>query len=468
MAMAGAIFDGMSHSGTYSIDVTNPDGSGLAGSVAGVGTGEALAAIAAAQAAFPQWAMVPDGERQRLLMACADLLEAHAEELAQLLTREQGKPLNGMGSRFELGGAVAWTRHTASLPIDVEMIQDDGEAYVAIHRKPLGVVVSITPWNWPVMIAIWHMMPALRAGNCVVLKPSPYTPLSTLRIVELLQQVLPAGVLNAVVGDEAIGPLLTSHPAIAKIAFTGSCATGRKVMESAASTLKRLTLELGGNDAGIVLPDCDPEAIAEGLFWGAFINNGQTCAALKRLYVHDDIYDAVCDALLSYAATVKVGDGIDEASMLGPIQNSMQFDKVCRLVDAARAAGARILIGGEASARAGHFYPVTLVADACEGMALVDQEQFGPALPIIRYSDIDDAIARANACEVGLGGSIWSNDIDLARTLAGRLECGTAWINKHGALRPDTPFGGIKASGFGVEFGPHGLNEFTSLQVIHE
>lgn len=420
------------------------------------------------QAIRPLRRRVPDAERALLIATCADVIDAHAEELARILTSEQGKPLGGMGSRFELGGAAAWTRHTASLVLPVEYIQDDAQAHVAVHRKPLGVVVSITPWNWPLMIAIWHVMPALRAGNTVVLKPSPLTPLSTMRLVELLGEVLPAGVLNAVAGADAIGPVLTAHPDVAKVSFTGSCATGRRVMANAAPTLKRLTLELGGNDAGIVLPDCDPDTIAEGLFWGAFINNGQTCAALKRLYVHDDIYDRVCDALVSYASGVKTGDGLAEDSMLGPIQNRAQLEKVTGMVDAARAEGARVLTGGSPTEGPGYFYPVTLVADAREGMALVDQEQFGPALPIIRYRDIDDAIARANAVDVGLGGSIWSADSGRARELAGRLECGTTWVNKHGGLRPDTPFGGVKASGFGVEFGQHGLDEFVSLQVIHD
>jgi acyl-CoA reductase-like NAD-dependent aldehyde dehydrogenase len=318
------------------------------------------------------------------------------------------------------------------------------------------------------MIAIWHVMPALLAGNTVVIKPSPFTPLATLRLVAELQAALPPGVLNCVAGADTLGPLLTAHPDVAKVCFTGSTRTGRAVMASAAPTLKRLTLELGGNDAGIVLPDCDPAAIAEGLFWGAFINNGQTCAALKRLYVHDSIYDAVCEALVAYAASVPMGNGFDEAVMLGPVQNRMQFDKVVRLVDEARIAGARVLCGGAPVAGEGLFYPPTIVADARDGMALVDEEQFGPVLPVIRYSSIDDALVRANALDVGLGGSVWSADAAHAREIAMKLECGTAWVNKHGAIRPDTPFGGVKASGFGVEFGQYGLEEFVSLQVLHD
>lgn len=468
MHVSGAIIGGQAAGSGDILEVRDPATLEIAGKVDSASEEDAEAAIASAKAVFPGWAARSHEDRAAIVARCADVIEANAEDLAQLLTREQGKPLNGMGSRFEIGGAVAWTRHTASLTLPVETVQQDAEAHIAIHRKPLGVVASITPWNWPVMIAIWHIMPALLAGNTVVIKPSPNTPLTTLRVVDLLQEVLPAGVLNAVAGGNELGPVLTAHPDVAKVTFTGSIRTGQAVMESAAPTLKRLTLELGGNDAGIVLPDCDPQAIAEGLFWGALINNGQTCAALKRLYVHDDIYDDVCDALVAFAANVKVGSGSDEEALLGPLQNKMQFDIVSRLVDQAVADGARILCGGAAAEGPGYFYPVTFVADAKAGMALVDQEQFGPALPIIRYTDLDDAIAQANGLDFGLGGSIWSSDTARARDLAMRLECGTAWVNKHGAIRPDTPFGGVKSSGFGVEFGPHGLDEFVSLHVIHE
>ncbi|WP_333604766.1 aldehyde dehydrogenase family protein [Novosphingobium sp.] len=468
MRIFGGVYGGAVHRGDHPVEVINPADGAVLATVDGVSAAQAEAAISSARAAFPAWAALPDEERQRLMLQCADIIEQHAEELATLLTQEQGKPLNGLGSRFELSMAATWTRNAANLSLPVDIIQSDDEAHVAVHRMPLGVVAAIVPWNWPLLIAIWQVMPAIRAGNTVVLKPSPFTPLSTLRLVELLQDALPAGVLNAVVGDEAVGPMLTAHPDVAKVSFTGSSATGRRIMASAASTLKRLTLELGGNDAGIVLPDCDPDEIAEALFWSAFINNGQTCVALKRLYVHDDIYDGVCNALLAYARTVKVGDGRDESSQLGPIQNRLQYEKVSRLVERARADGARILCGGEPSEEDGYFYPVTLIADVTDGTPIVDEEQFGPALPIIRYSDVNDAIRRANATEVGLGGSIWSKDIAKARSLATRLECGTAWVNKHGPIRPDTPFGGIKASGFGVQFGPLGLDEFVSLHVVHD
>jgi acyl-CoA reductase-like NAD-dependent aldehyde dehydrogenase len=424
-------------------------------------------AVDAAREAYKSWSRTTDEERKAAVGRIADTIHANMEELAELLTREQGKPLNGMGSRFELHGAEAWARHTGSLDLPVEVLSDDESGRVELHRKPLGVVGSITPWNFPVLIAIWHIVPAIRTGNTVVIKPSPYTPLSTIRMVELLNEVLPPGVLNVVAGRDDLGQMMTEHPHIQKIVFTGSCATGKRVMQTASTTLKRVTLELGGNDAGIVLPDADPKEIAERLFWGAFINNGQTCAALKRLYVPDNIYDEVCEALVNYARNVPVGHGLEESSVLGPIQNKMQYDKVVDLVEDAKRNGARVLCGGEEPQGDGFFYPVTIVADAKDGMRIVDEEQFGPVLPVIRYSDLDDAIDRANALDVGLGGSAWSSDPEKAKAVASRLECGTAWINGHGGIKPFAPFGGVKGSGIGVEFGKLGLEEYTAIQVVH-
>jgi len=452
--------------GQESFAVMNPATGAVVGHAPNASEADLDSAVQAAKAAWPAWSALPDAQRQAACAALAGKLADHAEEIARLITLEQGKPLGGLGSRFEMGGAQAWAGYTASLSMPVKVLQDDISGRVELHRKSIGVVASITPWNWPVMIAIWHIVPALRAGNTVVIKPSPYTPLSTLRTVEVLNTILPPGVLNVVTSDDRlfnIGAAMAAHPDIRKVVFTGSCATGEKVMQTAARTMKRLTLEMGGNDAGIVLPDSDPAAIAEGLFWGAFINNGQTCAAMKRLYVHDSLHDAVCDALVAYARTVPMGNGLDEGSVLGPINNKMQFDKVSRLVaDGARQG--RVLLGGAADE--GLFFPVTLIADLPADAPLIVEEQFGPALPIIRFTDIDEAIAAANDSPNGLGGSVWSKDVDKARAIALRLECGSVWINKHGAIQPNAPFGGVKRSGLGVEFGEEGLLENTDIQII--
>lgn len=446
--------------------VANPSTGETVGQMPLASADDVNAAIAAAKVGFQSWQHTTDAERAEACRAMAAIIDANSEELAQLLTREQGKPLGRLGSRFEIGGAVAWTRHTAELALPIEVLQDTPEGRVELHRKPLGVVAAITPWNWPVMIACWHIMPAVRAGNTVVIKPSPLTPLSTIRLVELINQVLPPGVVNVVTCDNDVATILTTHPDVAKVTFTGSTATGRKIMAGASDTLKRLTLELGGNDAGIVLPDADPKAIAEGLFWGAFINNGQTCAALKRLYVHDSIYEETCAALVEYARAVPVGDGLDPTSVLGPVQNKNQLGIVKDYVEDAKAKGGRILLGGRSVAGPGNFYPVTLVADVDHGCKLVDLEQFGPALPIIRYATVEEAIAKANDSSAGLGGSVWGSDLAQARAVASRLECGSVWINKHGAIQPNAPFGGVKQSGFGVEFGVEGLKEFTTIQTV--
>ncbi|MBA1344903.1 aldehyde dehydrogenase family protein [Rhizobium sp. WYCCWR 11146] len=463
------VINGQSIATQGTFEVLNPSDGQVVGAAPKATVSQLDEAVSAAQTAYEIWSKADDATRQKACLAIADTLRDHAEELAQLLTLEQGKPLNGMGSRYELGGAEAWARYTAGLELPVKVLQDDNQGRVELHRKPVGVVGSITPWNWPLMIAIWHIVPAIRTGNTVVIKPSPLTPLSTIRMIELLNTVLPAGVLNCVTGENDIGAAMSSHPGIAKIVFTGSTETGKKIMAGAAATLKRLTLELGGNDAGIVLPDCDPRQIAEGLFWGAFINGGQTCAALKRLYVHEDIYEDVCRELTSFAATVKVGDGLSEDSILGPVQNRMQYQKVKDLVEDAKGRGGRILIGGDSDDNApGNFYPVTLVADLNNGDRLVDEEQFGPALPIIKYSDLDEVIRRANDNPNGLGGSVWGRDIEKAKKVASQLECGSVWINKHGAIQPNIPFGGVKGSGLGVEFAEEGLVEYTTIQVIFQ
>ena len=449
-------------------EVFNPANEGIVGLAPKASSQQLNDAVDAAERAFDRWSRRTDKKRRVCVEKIADKIAENAEELAQLLTREQGKPLNGLGSRWEIGGAIAWTRHTATLKTKPKILQKNNEGTVRMYRVPLGVVGSITPWNFPVMIACWHIMPAIQAGNTVIIKPSPFTPLATLRLVELINEVLPKGVVNCVSGEDFLGAEMSAHPKIRKIVFTGSCGTGQKIMMSAAETMKRLTLELGGNDAGIVLPDADPKQIAEGLFWGAFINGGQTCAALKRLYVHNGLYDAVCDELKAFAQTIPMGDGLLEESVMGPIQNKRQFDKVVDLVEDAKARGGKIILGGKLPKKraSGNFYPLTLVRDIDNSHRLVSEEQFGPVLPIIRYERVEDAIRMANDSPNGLGGSVWGRDISEARKVARRMECGSVWINKHGMIQPNAPFGGRKASGIGVEFGKEGLHEFTDLQVV--
>ncbi|MEV4666609.1 aldehyde dehydrogenase family protein [Microbacterium sp. LWO12-1.2] len=424
-------------------------------------------AVAAARAAQPAWAALGHAERSRILNAIADDIEANSEELAVLLSREQGKPLNGPNARFEVGACALWTRTAADTPIEPEVVFEAGESRAEVHYDPLGVVGAIGPWNWPMMITVWQIAPSLRMGNTVVVKPSEYTPLSVLALAEIYNRHLPEGVLAVISGDREVGAAIAAHPDLDKIMFTGSTATGRRIVEASAGSLARLTLELGGNDAGIILPGTDIDAIAENLFWGIFINTGQTCAALKRLYVHESQYEQVVDTLARLARTMPLGNGLDEGNVLGPLQNEKQFDIVSALVDDARANGARIVAGGAAAPEHGPlFYQTTVVADISDGARLVDEEQFGPVIPVIRYSDVDDAVRRANASTQGLGGSVWSQDVDTATEVARRVQAGTVWINQHGAINPHVPFGGIKASGYGQEFGVAGLKAVSAPKVI--
>ncbi|MCP4595973.1 aldehyde dehydrogenase family protein [Neptuniibacter sp.] len=422
-------------------------------------------AVDAAEAAFKSWKLVSHEERQALLHKIADKIEENAAELAEIIVKEQGKPM--FLAQMEVGGSVGWTRYTADLEVPVEVVEDSENKRIEMHRKPIGVVGSILPWNWPLMIAVWHIMPALRTGNTVVVKPSPLTPFNTLRLVELINEVVPAGVVNIVTDQDQIGPAMSSHEKIGKIVFTGSTPTGQHIMRSAAANLKRLTLELGGNDGGIVLPGADLDAIAGGIFQTAFLNMGQTCAALKRLYVHESQYDELAEKLINIAKEQKVGSGFEEGVTFGPMQNKMQYDLVNGLIDDARSNGATINETAAIPEGEGYFIAPTIVTGAKDGMALVDKEQFGAALPIIAYSDVEDAIARVNASENGLGGSVWGSDLDEAQRIASQLECGTAWINGHAEVLPHAPFGGCKMSGFGVEFGQEGLLEYTTIQVVN-
>ncbi|WP_328821847.1 aldehyde dehydrogenase family protein [Nesterenkonia haasae] len=424
------------------------------------------AAVAAAHEAQPAWAALGHAKRSEILHKMADEVEAHAEDLAQIISQEQGKPLGGMGSRFEVGGCAVWLRSAAETPLEPELLFEADGTRSEMHFAPVGVVGAISPWNWPAMIAIWQIAPSLRMGNTVVAKPSEYTPLSVLALIELLRRHVPEGVLTGISGDREIGAALAAHEGIDKLMFTGSTRTGREIVKSSANNLARLTLELGGNDPGIVLPGTDVKAVAEQIFGGVFINTGQTCASLKRLYVHDSVYDELVEALGTLAEAAKLGPGLDEDSQLGPLTTAQQFRIVSELVEDAKARGGRIVTGGEAAPDLGpHFYKPTIVADIDDGARLVDEEQFGPVLPVIRYSDVEDAVARANASDQALGASIWG-DKDEARKLAERIESGTVWVNQHGTLNPMVPFGGVKQSGYGLEFGSHGLKAVANPKVI--
>ncbi|MBB6253274.1 aldehyde dehydrogenase family protein [Nitrospirillum iridis] len=422
------------------------------------------AAVAAAARAYPAWSARPWEERQALVKTIGDVIEAHAEDFMRLLTREQGKAR--AGAEWEVGGSIIWCHEIAKQALAPKVVEEDGGRKVETRRVPLGVVGAITPWNFPLLLAIWKIAPALLAGNTMVLKPSPYTPLCTLKLGELLRSVLPEGVLNIVSGGNELGAWITAHEGIRKISFTGSTSTGKLIMKAAAGNLKRLTLELGGNDPAMVLPDVDVKATAQKLFWAAFQNSAQFCVAAKRLYIHEAIYDEMAAALVEVARTIKVGDGAHPETDLGPIQNRMQYEKLKVLLDDAHATGLRFLLGGEVPEGKGYFVPITIIDNPPDTARVVTEEAFGPILPLLKFNDLDEVVARANDTEYGLAASIWSKDIGMAQKLAARIEAGTVWINEIHSFSPHVEFGGHKQSGLGIENSLDGLAEYTNVQTI--
>ncbi|MFJ3840626.1 aldehyde dehydrogenase family protein [Streptomyces sp. NPDC090054] len=459
---------GRAAAGSTEYDVIDPADETVAGRAPVCSPEQLDQAVAAARAALPGWSASPFAERRKLVMAVADAVEAHLEPLKRLLTREQGKSLDDAAG--EILGFGYWLRGTAALLLPETVNEDSAERLSVTQHVPLGVVGAIVPWNYPVGNAGFKIAPALLAGNTVVWKPSPFTPLTTLKVGEILRDVLPPGVLNVVSGDAGLGPRMTGHPGIDMISYTGSTRTGRQVMAGAAPTLTRVTLELGGNDPAIVLPDIDVPAVAEKLFWGAFANSGQVCLAIKRLYVHRDVYEPLKHALAAYAATVRMGPATQEGVRLGPVQNRPQYDRILELLHDSRAHGHNFTTGGlpqdQGQSRSGYFVPLTLVDNPPEDSRIVQEEQFGPVLPLLRFDDIEDAITRANASEYGLGASVWSADPEAALAVGRRLEAGTVWINEVQHLTPNVTFAGHKQSGLGSESGPEGLLEFTAPRTI--
>lgn len=456
--------DGRSLAGDAVFDVINPANEEVVAQAPDASRAQLDAAVAAARRAFPAWAATPIAERKTRLLALAAAIAHNGEALKRLLTAEQGKP--HADAFMDVMGGAAWLQGAATLDLPETVNEDTPERRSITRHAPIGVVGAIAPWNYPVLLAMFKLGPALLAGNTVVLKPSPFTPLTTLKIGELAREILPPGVLNVLSGGDDLGPWMTAHPGIDKISFTGSTQTGRKVMESAAASLKRITLELGGNDAAIVLPDVDVETVAEQLFWAAFRNTGQICIATKRMYVHKDVYEPLKDALVAYAATVKMGDGAEQGTQLGPIQNRRQYERVLDLIRDSRDRGYRFLIGGEVSPAPGYFVPVTIIDNPPEDARIVQEEQFGPVLPLLRVDSVDEAVDRANASDYGLGGSVWSSDPDKALEVGGRLQTGTVWINETQYLTPLAAFAGHGQSGLGVEGGLEGLLEYTNPQTI--
>ncbi|MEU1488029.1 aldehyde dehydrogenase family protein [Streptomyces sp. NPDC005752] len=421
-------------------------------------------AIDRARRAWTGWRADP-AARTTGLNAAADAVEAAGDDLAPLLTREQGKPL--AESYAEVARTAARLRYFAGLAPHTRRIDDGRPVHSEIRWRPLGPVAAIVPWNFPLQLASAKFAPALAAGNTVVLKPSPYTPLATRLLGAVLATALPEDVLTVVTGREPLGARLVSHPAIRHVTFTGSVPTGRAVAGAAADSLARVTLELGGNDAAVLLDDVDVERIADRLFWAAFRNCGQVCMAVKRVYAPARLHAEVVEALAHRAKTVVVGPGLDSGTRLGPVNNAPQLARVERVTQRALAAGARAATGGHRLDGPGYFFAPTILTDVPPEDPVVTGEQFGPVLPVLPYRNLDEAIEAANGTGFGLGGSVWGTDLDRATATADRLECGTAWINHHAELSLAQPFAGIKDSGVGVAGGPWGLYGNLRPFVVH-
>ena len=458
------LIDGELVNGQSNFDVINPATEDIFTQVPHASPEQCEKAIQAAKKAFPLWSKVTPDERSNMIIKLADKVNALKEILAENLVLEQGKPL--AEARAEVDYTEAFLREQAKLRLAPVTLEESEERRIEQHYKALGVVAAIIPWNFPLLVIAFKLPPALMAGNTLIIKPSPTTPVTALILGEMCASIFPKGVVNIITDQNELGPMLSASPDVAKVSITGSIETGKKVMASAASTLKRLTLELGGNDPAIVLDDVNPAEIADAIIATTFMNAGQVCIAIKRLYVSEKIYDDMIDELAKRIDQLVQGDGFAPDTNIGPVQNRMQYELALSLLKDAEQNG-RIVTGGKPRSGKGLFIQPTLVADIEDGTQLVDQEQFCPILPVIKYRDLDEAIAAANALAFGLGASVWSSNRERAYVIAQRINAGTVWINKHLDFGPNIPLCGAKSSGIGAELGIDSLREFTQTCVIN-
>lgn len=449
--------------GDHTLDVINPATGAVHATVPRASRRQLEQAVAAAKKAFTTWRHSSSEDRAQRLIALADAIAARTEEFARVLVAEQGKPL--AQAIEEVGWTESYLREFTSLELADELIYEDDDYRCETHYKPLGVVAGIAPWNFPLFITCMKIGAAVWTGNTIIAKPAPTTPMTILMVGHLAKDIFPAGVINILVDSNDLGAALVDHPDIDKITFTGSNTTGKLVAAAAGSSMKRVTLELGGNDASVVLDDVDVDHVADEIFSAAFKNAGQVCIAIKRVYAHTAIYDSLVDALSKRVADAELGDGMTPGVQVGPLQNRMQYDKAKSFLESAHADGV-VTVGGAARAGAGNFIEPTVVRDVRPDALIVVEEQFAPILPILRFTDIDDAVAQINSTPYGLGGSVFSADVERAVAVADRLDTGTVWINHHLVLDPRVPLGGAKDSGIGVDYGLEGLKLYTQATVV--
>ncbi|WP_213878869.1 aldehyde dehydrogenase family protein [Pseudomonas sp. dw_358] len=454
------------------IDVFNPANGEVITRIAAAQAEDVDLAVAAAKRAFPAWAATPGAERGRLLLKLADRIEACSDELARLESLDTGHPLRDSrvldvprtAACFRYFGGIADKIEGKVIPVDAGFLN-------YVQRKPIGVVGQIVPWNFPLMFTSWKMGPALAAGNTVVLKPSELTPLSTLRIAELMKEVgFPDGVVNIVPGyGHTAGQRLAEHPDVGKIAFTGSTATGRRIVEASQGNLKRVQLELGGKGANIVFEDANLEAAVNGAAWAIFHNQGQACIAGSRLLLQESIADEFLERFITLARSIRLGDPLDAKTEMGPLTSALHRDRVLSFVDIARQQGGRILTGGKAPsdpALASGFYVEPTVVEASPGDRVAQEEVFGPFVTVLRFKTEEEALAIANGTDYGLGSGLWTRDLQRAHRVAEQINVGMCWINCYKRVSPGSPFGGLGQSGYGREMGFDAIHDYTEARSV--
>jgi acyl-CoA reductase-like NAD-dependent aldehyde dehydrogenase len=423
-------------------------------------------AVQHARKAFATWSKTSFEERAELLVAFADAIEENREELEKLQTMEQGKPLELAKTEFTM--TIAWLKAFATMEIRDEVIEENEDRTIYQTFPPLGVCGGIVPWNWPVLLGVGKIGPALITGNTFIMKPSPFTPYCDLKLGEIGMSIFPPGVFQVLSGEDNLGPWLTEHPDVDMISFTGSIPTGKRVAASCAKTLKRYVLELGGNDAAIVCDDVDIDKCLPKITTLAFLNSGQICMLAKRIYVHEKIYDQFRDAMVEFTKNnIKTGGGFEENITVGPVQNSMQFELVKDMYSEIEKQGWKTALAGSVrKGSKGYLIEPAIIDNPPEDSRIVTEEPFGPIVPLMKWSDDDDVIAKANALRTGLGASVWSKDLARAEKMARQLSAGSVWVNSHFDVAPNVPFGGHKESGIGMEWGIEGLKHYTNTRSL--
>ncbi|KAH6648845.1 aldehyde dehydrogenase-like protein [Truncatella angustata] len=423
-------------------------------------------AVKHSRAAFKTWSNTPFAERAGLLLKFADAIENNRAEIEKLLTMESGKPISL--SRTELDLTLTWLRAFTKMELKDEVLEDNDEKTIYSTRVPLGVCAAIVPWNWPLLLAAGKIGPALITGNTVIVKPSPFTPYCDLKLGELGVSIFPPGVVQVLSGSDDLGPWITEHPDINMVSFTGSIATGKRVAASCAKTLKRYVLELGGNDAAIICDDVEIEKCLPKITTLAFLNSGQICMDIKRLYIHENIYDQFRDAMVEFAKNnIKTGGGFEDGVLVGPLQNAMQFASAKDIYSDVKKEGWKIALDGNIrESSKGFFAEPVIIDNPPEDSRIVVEEPFAPIVPLLKWSDEDDVLERANNLETGLGASVWSKDLKRAERMARKLSAGSVWVNSHFDVAPNVPFGGHKESGIGMEWGIEGLKNYTNSRSL--